>query len=87
MEPKKLTEPQVKLMIFLYRNKKRHTRKALLEALDFDRGLLSNSIRPLSGYFIKIDKEKNNRPSRPAELISLTEGGKVAIHAWMIANR
>lgn len=87
MEPKKLTESQVKLMIFLYRNKKRHTRKQLLEALDFDRGLLSNSIRPLAGYFIKIGHEKNDLPSRKAELISLTEGGTMAIQAWMIANR
>lgn len=86
MEPKKLTQPQVKLMFFLYKNKKRHTREEIIKALGFNRNLLSISIMPLAGYFIKVDKQKTKISGRPKELITLTEAGKISIKAWMLAN-
>ena len=87
MEPKKLTESQVKLMIFLYKNKRMHTRKQLIDLLNMDRNVISLSIKPLSGYFIDVKKEKTKRSGRKGELISLTEAGQIAIRAFILANK
>lgn len=87
MEPKKLTEPQVRLMIFLSCHKKKYTRSKLIPILDIDRTQLSLAIKPLAGYFIQVEKQKKKTVGRKGDLISLTEAGKIAIHAWKVANK
>jgi len=86
MEPKKLTELQVRLMIFLEASNKQHNRQDLMQALSTDRCSLSLAIVPLAGFFIKIEKERNNFVGKNPDLISLTEGGEIAIRGWRLAN-
>lgn len=88
MEPKKLTETQVRLMLFIHRSRKKsHTRLNLMNSLDIDRNTLSLAVRPLQGFFIQVDYEKKGTAHRQRQLISLTEGGVHAIKGWILANR
>lgn len=86
----KLTPLQVDIMRVLLKLNRGVPRKELLSLLSTKthKQNLHLSLKPLDGFFIKINKSYDQKgPGPKPAILSLTSAGRMAIRAFNIANK
>ena len=83
-----ITANQVKIMRALLKLNRGVPRKEILENLKMDPTSFQFSLKNMEGFWIDISYKSSKKTGRGnAGTLKLTEAGKIAIHAFDLANK